>query len=147
MKKNRISRARIVAFLFMVFGSQVVFSAVIAMNKYTQKLEETHGSSIVNFSVEKINKKEKQKEIQTTQIKRKTTSKKQYNLAPLPDLGSNISGIELNMPEYQVAELNTIADSLLGDIGNVVMTEDSVDSKPVLKLTQSPEYPPRARAT
>jgi protein TonB len=69
----------------------------------------------------------------------------QPNLAPLPDLGSNLSGIQVDLAGVDMQGVSSVADSLLGDLDNVALTEDSVDDPPAFRDRVVPEYPERAR--
>ena len=66
-------------------------------------------------------------------------------LAPLPDLGSNLSGIAVDLPEFQAGGVDTVSESLLGDLDNVALTEDAVDQPPAFRTRIIPDYPERAR--
>lgn len=66
-------------------------------------------------------------------------------LAPLPDLGGNLSGIAVSLPEFQAGGVQSVSESLLGDLDNVALTEDAVDTPPAFRNRIVPEYPERAR--
>jgi protein TonB len=66
-------------------------------------------------------------------------------LAPLPDVGGSLSGIQVDVPGFEGAGVDQVAESLLGDLDNVALTEDAVDNPPQFRNRVAPEYPERAR--
>lgn len=64
---------------------------------------------------------------------------------PVPALTAGLAGLSFGLPGFDGA-LDGAADALLGDVGDVVMTEDAVDTAPVPRSRVAPEYPARARA-
>lgn len=76
--------------------------------------------------------------------KRSKPRKSSNNSAPSPALGGSLSGLDLGLPGFAMGD---VAEELLGEMQDVVMTEDSVDAIPrVVGLPAQPVYPPRARS-
>ncbi|MFW5827602.1 MAG: energy transducer TonB, partial [Alkalispirochaeta sp.] len=65
-------------------------------------------------------------------------------VAPAPSLGGNLSGIAVDVPGFEVEGLSDVRESLLGDLDDVALTEDAVDTKPIPQ-SRPLEYPDRAR--
>lgn len=140
------TRARIIAVITMFLGTLLVFSGVIAMNTFVTKLEQANGPATVDFAIEKIRKNPPRKDMNEIKPRRNRTSKEHHAIAPLPDLGTNLSSIQIEIPDYRFEDVGAMSDSLLGDLVDVVMTEDAVDTRPVPRMQTPIDYPPRARA-
>jgi len=132
------------ATVIMFFGASMVFGTVAMINKTVQGPREVRGPGHVDFSVKKVEKKKK-KEVKIERRKKKVKQTIQP-LTLLPDLCTDISGIRIGVPDFEATDLGLLSDGLLGDMNDVVMTEDSVDNRPVPKVRASIEYPARARA-
>ncbi len=145
--KNKLS-ATIFGFLCIVVATPATFGLVIMMNSLTTKLEEDDSKAEVTFTIEHTKPKKKKERPKKMEVKKKRTgqSQKQRAIAPLPQLGSSVSGIQVEMPDYEGMNMTTASESLIGEVDNVVMTEDTVDNKPVASFTQQPVYPSRARS-
>ena len=145
MSKLQKVRTKLMALAFMLFGSSLVFATVLMMNKMSKPPEKTESVSKVNFNVKKTPPPKKKETIKKPEKKPKKMKRHRRTIAPPPDLGMNISGIRIDAPEFEVANLDMDSDSLLGDINDVVMTEDAVDQRPVPTARTAVEYPQRAR--
>lgn len=145
MKRGNKYKAHLLALAAMLMGSSLVFGAVLAMNRFSEAPAETTGPSAITFQVEP-KKPKKDQEIKKRPPKPKKPKQQPRPLAPPPDLGTSIGGIAIDMPNFEPADLAGVTDSILGNIGDVAMTEDAVDSRPVPRMRGMIEYPPRARA-
>ena len=144
MVSARVGAVRkIITVLIMLAGSGIVFAGAVIMNRVTTEEEEKETMTAVNFTVQQTPKKREKPERppQRREIRRSNRPA----LAPIPSLGSNLSGIAVEMPEYEPDTLDSVSESLLGDIDeDIVMTEESVDTPPVVQ--RSPlTYPERAK--
>ncbi len=131
---------------WMVVGSTVIFTVVILMNQPVAKKEEAAAPSATVMEVKKEPKKKERKVERPPQQKRQAPAR--APLAPLPSIGTGLSGSDFGIPQFQItADLSrTVGDKLLGDLSNIVMTDEAVDTPP-RPTTRTPiEYPPRARA-
>jgi protein TonB len=146
--KGRL-RALLIAVGCMILATPGTFALIIAMNKLTTALEEEDGPGVVSFDITPV-KKKKKKKVEKREIKvsrRPTASRRVHSIAPLPSLGGGgLAGVEINMPEYEATELGVMSDSMLGEMENMTMTEDAVDTPPVPKIQIPPKYPPEAKA-
>ena len=133
---------RLKATLWMVIGSFLIFSSVVVMNKYMDTPEPEKVEKKTNFDV----KQEKKKEIKDKpKPKPKPKKVSQAPRAPLPTVGSAIGGVDLGLPEFDIG-MGNVGDSLLGDMSNVVMTDDSVDIPPRPAQRAPLQYPAKARS-
>lgn len=142
MNRTTILKTRFKALLWMVLGSLLVFSTIVLMNEYGDKLEPEKKEKTANFDVKK---QQKPKSIQKPKPKPKPKKAQSSPKAPPPSIGSAIGGVDLGLPEFAM-EMGEIGEGVLGDMSNVVMTEDSVDVAPKPADRTPIEYPPKARA-
>lgn len=70
--------------------------------------------------------------------------RKRSSAPPMPALTAGLSGLDFGLPQFQ-GGLDDGASALLGDVGDVVMTDESVDVPPRPSARVVPEYPARAR--
>jgi protein TonB len=113
-----------------------------AMNAPEAKPEDEETLTVVNFSVPPTPPRPESKprpEPERRRIRREAPA-----LAPLPNLSGSLSSVQIEMPDYDPESLGTVSEDLLGDLQDVVMTEDMVDQPPV--VTRMPiTYPERAK--
>lgn len=68
-------------------------------------------------------------------------------LPPMPTLGAALTGVDVGLSSFAAgAALDGVADEALGDLKDVVHTEDTVDSRPVPRATTPIDVPAAARA-
>ncbi len=65
---------------------------------------------------------------------------------PVPMLAASLSGLDLGLDPGGMDLLGELGGGLLADAGDVVMTEDSVDSPPRPLETVAPRWPARAKS-
>lgn len=134
---------KIIVLLIMAAGSGIVFAGAVIMNRVTTEDEEKPAMTVVSFVVPPAPKKQEQRE--RPPQRREVRRSNQPALAPIPSLGSSLSGIAVEMPAYEPDALDSVSESLLGDIDDdIVMTEESVDTPPVIQRS-SLNYPERAK--
>lgn len=134
---------RLGGFLFLPFAFLTLW-LVIAMNRSIPEPEKSNSVAAIEFTVNrpKPKKKEKPKVVKRTPPKRSQARP----LTPPPDLGVSFSGVDFGLPEFSFGGVAQITDEMIGDMDNLLMTEDAVDSKPVVKYQPPLNYPARARA-
>lgn len=64
---------------------------------------------------------------------------------PMPTLSAGLGGLDFGLPTF-AGTMEDATSALLGDMGDVVMTEDAVDDPPRPATRVAPSYPVRARA-
>lgn len=133
---------RLGATAVMLIGSTTVFGGVIAMNAASEMNNERDRTAVSSFQVTTQPKPPAAKK---PRPKRARPKPKRATTAPLPSLGVAISGVSFGLPGLDGA-LAGVGSALLGDVKDVVMTEDSVDEAPVLMTRTRAPYPSRARS-
>ncbi|MCO4745732.1 MAG: energy transducer TonB [Proteobacteria bacterium] len=126
----------------MMLGSAGVFGGVIVMNAAAEMANDRTGGPVSSFEVAKRPKPPPTKK---PRPKRSKPRPKRASAAPIPSLGVAMSGVDFGLPGMDGA-LGEMSQALLGDVRDVVMTEDSVDSVPSLMTRTRASYPSRARA-
>lgn len=125
-----------------VLGCGLVLGGLVVMNQFASGPEESDTTNVVNFSVpppppDPPPKREEPQERQPRRTNRPA-------LAPAPNLGTSLSGIQVGLPEFQVAGVAEVSESLLGDLEDVALTEEAVDEPPVIQ-SRPLTYPERAK--
>lgn len=133
---------RLGATAVMLCGTVGVFGTVVAMNAASTMNNSHDRTAVTSFSV---TQRPKPPPAQKPRPKRSKPKPKKAAAAPLPSLGVAMSGVDFGLPGLDGA-LGDMTDALLGDVKDVVMTEDSVDEVPVLTTRTRAPYPSRARA-
>ncbi len=142
MSSNKRLSYRLKAILWMVFGSLLIFSSIVIMNQ-SDTPEKKEVKKTASFDVQQAPKtKPKPKPKPKPQPKKQASAPK----APMPVIGSAIAGLDLGLPDFSLDGMGQIGDGLLGDMSNVVMTEDSVDDPPKPSERTPVEYPAQARS-
>ncbi len=129
--------------LITVLGSGIVFFGMVLMNQASNEPEAKDVGPTVSFEVPPPPKTTEKKPQKKEQRRQPRTD--QPALAPLPDLGSNLSGIAVAMPDFEAQGVSSVAESLLGNLDNVALTENAVDNPPSPRSRVVPVYPERAK--
>jgi len=127
------------AVVSMLGGSCGVFLTVWAMNSAKPEKIEEPREDVTAFKVEKREppKKKKRKEKPKKQRSMKSTAS-----APTPNLSSAISGANIGLPEFEVAQVGEVSNELLGDTDKkLVMADGSWDVPPKIQRRVQAEYP------
>lgn len=130
------------ASLTTLVGFSTVVAALVFMNRPVDEPERDSRATTIDFSVPappEVEPPEPPEQRQETVRNRDRAS-----VAPAPSLGGNLSGIAVAVPDFQVQGLSDVRESLLGDLDDVALTEDQVDTKPIPQ-SRPLEYPDRAR--
>lgn len=141
--ETRTTNKHWAAAVSMVFGTALIFSLVLIMNRYMGKIEKTSASEVTEISMVKQIKPEPKKEIKKVEPKKPRV--RPQAPAPFQGLSTSLSGIDLGLFGFDDGGINDLDDALLGETGNVVMTEDLVDVPPKPVSTGSFRYPPSAK--
>lgn len=141
---GNVTPARLAGILAItVLGSAIVLIGLVVMNRISHTPEADDVGPVVDFEVPPPPPPPPPQRREPPQRQQRRSN--QPNLAPLPDLGSNLSGIQVELPGVSAQGFDSVADSLLGDLDDVALTEDSVDDPPSFRNRVVPEYPERAR--
>lgn len=139
------AKKNLVAFSSMVFGTVLVLGTLILINDSKEHMNEAKSGQGVNIKIQKQKPKAKQ-EVKRPKPKPKPKRSRPAPPAPLLGLNSQLSGLDLGLPDFSMDGLNGLDGDLLGSGDGVVMTDDTVDQA-VKAVMQTPMmYPPRARA-
>jgi protein TonB len=130
----------------MLLGAAVVFGTLFWMNEHAGAAASLDERAPVAFEIAPPppKKKEKPKPRAAKPPPKRAVSPR---LAPTPSLSAAISGLSFDLPGFDAADLRGVGDELLGagSVKNMVMTEETVDKKPVPRRQVAPEFPPSAR--
>lgn len=130
----------------MVAGSSAVFGSLWWMNEHGTMAPPTEKRDAVAFEIAPPPEKPKS-ERPKTERKRQTNKSVSPKLAPSPSLGSALPGLSFDLPGFESSDLGNVGQDLLGADAtkNMVMTEESVDKKPVARRQDAPPFPDKAR--
>lgn len=143
-RENRLLRT-VAGLLAMTGGALAVFSLLVVMNRLVDKPDDGDSATRSEFSVEHPSKRVPP----PPSRQRDSRARKhgaQARSAPMPSLAGSLSGIDVGIPVFHASNVGNLSETILGDVGNVVMTEDTVDSRPRPLSRPSLKYPERARA-
>jgi len=141
IEKYGTARKGFLALFFMLFGATLMALLVVALHKPVKKKEakvkkETRYVKIEKKAVKKLSK---------PKPKPKPKPQKAPPKAPLPNLASGLSGIEMDIPEFNAGNIAGDATELLDQISeDTIMTGNTVDVKPRAISRSKIEYPPSA---
>ena len=125
-----------------VAGVLCVMSTVIAMNYGQLRPKERQNNEGVTFDV-----KAPPKPPPAARPKPKPKPKTRRSAPPpAPMLAASLGRLGFGLDNLDGAFFETDADALLGDVDNVVMTEQTVDIAPKCVATSAISYPARARS-
>jgi periplasmic protein TonB len=133
------SRASILGYLSLIAGGVLMMVLVVSFNSKVEKKNEQ-----VKEPVRYVKTVKQQPKVEKQKQKPKPQPKAQPK-APLPDLGSMLGGIAMNIPEFASANIMGDGKNILGDVAaDAAMSEGSVDAPPRV-LSRGPlDYPPEA---
>jgi len=116
---------------------------IITMN--LREKGKDQGNSEKKTKMKVVQKTKKQAQVAPTP-KPKPKKPKRAPRAPMPNLGSNLAGVDLGIPEFAMGDLMGSGESLLGDVSkDMTMTESTVDSVPRAAQRAPLEYPKQAK--
>lgn len=136
-------RATISGLVWMVCGAVGVFGLIFVMNNSSVSEPKQKEISSISFEVQTLEKPKPKKHVQPKPKPR--PQKMQPRLAPMQGLSSNIGGVSFGMPDFDMDAMGMANDSILGDMSNVVMTDETVDVPPKPAKRTAMTYPPQAR--
>jgi protein TonB len=115
----------------------VMFGLVVMNGLESAKLNKK-GKSSTSFDLSQMQKKKKKKQV----VQKRPKRRKPKKVAP-PSLSSSLTGSSFGLGQFEF--LADGANGLLGDPGDVVMTEDTVDEVPRASYRPPLKYPDYAR--
>ncbi len=136
--EKRSPKNALFAFFSMLFGAAIMIALVVLLNKVVQPKEENVKKPMRYVEVKKVKKV-------TSKPKPKPKPKPKKHKAapkpPMPSFDSALSGIDMGIPEFAVEDIAGDASALLGDVGDAVMNESTVDVKPRVVNRAPVNYP------
>lgn len=124
-------------------GTALVLGLVLFMNRPFEQPEGEDGNAFSSIEVVKKEKPPAAEPVRRPEPPKRPPQRSAP--APIVGLDSGLSGLNFGLPGFDANELG-LGNDILGDSGDVVMTDDTVDVAP-RPIVQTPmTYPPRARA-
>jgi protein TonB len=130
----------------MVLGISSVFGMLIAMNAQSKPAPNIETARERFVAIEK---KKQPPRTKRQQVRKRVMKKSAKPLAPIPTLGTSLSGNAFGIPNLINVDLTEENDTSLldnRDLKNMVMTDSTADIPPQPVARTSPEYPQKARA-
>lgn len=129
----------------MLFGTTLVLGTLVLINDSKDQLDSVKGKAGTEIKFER-KKQQAQQKVRKPKPKPKPKRSRSAPPAPLLGLNSQLSGLDLGLPEFSMDGLNGMEGDILGDSNNLVMTDEMVDKTPRAVYQAPITYPPRARA-
>lgn len=133
-------RRRLGAGLLSLVGTALVFALVLSMNGGELRKATQDEAGAVRFSPPPPPVKPPAPPRSRPKAARKAPS----NAPPAPVVGASLAGLDLGLESFGPGGAEE-ASSLLGDLKDVVMSTEAVDSLPEVQSRVQPVYPDRAR--
>lgn len=125
-------------------GTALVLGLVLFMNRPFEKPDGDEGEAFSSIQVVKKEKPPAEQPVRRPEPPKRPPQRSAP--APLVGLDSGLSGLNFGLPAFDASELG-LGNDILGEGGDVVMTDDTVDVAPRPILQTPMTYPPRARAS
>lgn len=141
MTLARSLKSHCVGAAVMLIAAPLTLGMVLALNGIAALETKKTPTKSVSMVVKRVPpKKAAPKKAQPPKKTQRSNKARQSAPAPLlPDLGSSLTGVNFDMPEYALVPFQGDDDEVMGgaDIHDIVHTEATVDRKPVL-IQQTP---------
>ena len=142
LPKQTRTKARVIGGITMLFGASLAMISFSFLNNPLEKKEMTSSKQTISFEVKQDLAKPKK-----VPKRQKPKAKQNKRIAPpAVALDLALGGIDVGLSGFDANDIGEVDASLLGDMGNVVMTADMVDVAPRAKFKTAMEYPARAKA-
>jgi protein TonB len=129
-------------------GASMVFTFVVLMNMYSEPPSRELQPSVTGFEIDEKPPKKKRKQRSYGQPRAKKVRTSNDRRAPIPNIASNISGVDFNIPGVVAADDlgEHRLESIVGSTPRtMVMTQDAVDEPAAARRRVAPAYPVMAR--
>ncbi|MGE0711436.1 MAG: energy transducer TonB [Planctomycetota bacterium] len=130
----------------MLLAAPATLAGVLALNRYSTASEAAPATREVSFQVEPPAPKPKAPPKRRAEPRRQARAPQRALLPPPPSLGPALSGVDLGLDAFKPQGLAGVADAALGDLQQVVHTEETVDRRPQPRVTTPIEVPAAARS-
>jgi len=130
----------------MLIGTSLVLTMLVMINDSSNELVDAKGKigTEIKFKRDKPKAKAQVKRQRLKPKPKRTTSK--APAPPILGISSQLSGIDLGLPEFSMDGLDDLDNNILGNDNGVIMTDDTVDASPKAIYQSPATYPARARA-
>lgn len=130
----------------MLAGGIFLSGVLLVMNAKSHRPRETRSELMADIQVDRKQKPPPKPKRVKKKSRPKPTRTPQ---APRPMLATDVSGLAVGLPMFEVGDLSSMGTDLLADqkmSRDMVMTESAVDGPPKPLSAPAPAYPARARA-
>lgn len=138
-----VGRPQLIGLVSSALGLALVLGLIIFMNNQLARPDGDTGKAASSIEVVKKEKPPQQEQVRKPEPPKRKPRRSAP--APLVGLDSGLAGLNFGLPGFDANELD-LGKGLLGDSGDVVMTDDSVDVPPKPVVQGPMQYPPRAKA-
>lgn len=128
---------------FMLFSLIFLGVSIVGIKAFLEKPKEALKTNVTNFNLAKINRIKKKHD--TNKVKKKRQKMKKRMKALKPVLSAGLAGQSFGMDLSSLGDLG-LDNELLGGDEDVIMDENSVDSKPRVLSRPPMEFPEKAIA-
>ena len=146
MKKSEKYIRFLSGLVSMLIGTSMVLTVLVLINDSSNELDKANNKkgTQIQFKPQKPKAKQQVKKQKPKPKPKKRTTR--TPATPLLGLNSQLSGVDLGLPEFSMDDLDDLDRNLLGDGKGVVMNDDTVDAPPKAIYQSPATYPARARA-
>jgi len=146
MKKSEKYIRFFCGLISMLIGTSLVLTVLVLINDSSNELDDANNKKVNQIQFKRDKPQAKQ---QVKKQKPKPKPRKRVSRSPTPPLlglSSQLSGVDLGLPEFSMDDINDLNSNLLGDGKNIVMNDETVDTPPKAIYQSPATYPARARA-
>lgn len=141
------ARAHAMGLVATLVGAPATLGLVLALNRAVAGPPQDTGPRDVTFQVQTPPPKPKPKPEEPQRQQRPAPrNAPRVALPAAPSLGAELSGVDVGLSTFAYDALDTVPDEALGDLSDVVHTEETVDSRPQPRVTTPIDVPAAARA-
>ncbi|MFK8011705.1 MAG: TonB family protein [Marinicellaceae bacterium] len=130
----------------MFIGTSMVLFVLVLINDSSNELDDANSKANSQIQFKRDKPKAKQN---VEKQKPKPKPRQRSNKSPAPPilgLNSQLTGVDLGLPEFSMDGLDDLDNSILGNKNGLIMTDDTVDASPKAIYQSPASYPSRARA-
>ena len=129
MNTRKTFRRMLTASSSMVLGSLLVGTTLVMINKSNQDLSGYADNKGTDIKFER-QKPTSQQQVERPKPKPRRTPQRSAPPTPLLGLNSQLSGIDLGLPDFSMDDLTGLDGDILDHGEGMVMTDDTVDEPP-----------------
>ena len=134
------------ALVSMLIGTSLVLTVLILINDSSNEIDDANSKVGTNIKFKRDKPKAQQQVVKQKQKQKPKKNASKAPPAPIIGLNSQLSGVDLGLPEFSMDGLDDLENNILGNNSGVIMTDDTVDASPKAVYQSPATYPARARA-